>query len=281
MAKIRLDQLLVNQGLFPSREKARSSIMAGQVQVAGQRVDKPGTMVAGVAAVTVTGGLPFVSRGGLKLDKALDRFPIVVADRIALDVGASTGGFTDCLLQRGCRHVYAIDVGYGQLAWSLRQDERVTVIERTNVRHLAPEVLYADGRVRASLAVIDTSFISLRLVLPAVLGLLAAPQEIVALIKPQFEAGREDVGKGVIRDPQIHARVIRDVLAAAETFGLGLQGIDFSPLRGPEGNIEFLAYWRAGAESIPLDVAALVATAVATAGKEPVKAEPVEPEPTP
>ena len=235
--------------------------MAGQVQVGGQRVDKPGHLIDDQAEITVTGGLPFVSRGGLKLAKALDRFPIDLTDRVALDVGASTGGFTDCLLQRGCRHVSAIDVGYGQLAWSLRQDPRVTVLERTNVRHLTADVLYADDRAWATLAVIDTSFISLRLVLPAVLALLEPPQAIVALIKPQFEAGRADVGKGVIRDPRVHERVLREVLAAAEAFGLGLQGLDFSPIRGPEGNIEFLAYWQKGPATLQADVPALVAMA--------------------
>lgn len=261
MAKIRLDQLLVSQGLFPSREKARGAIMAGQVQVGGQRLDKPGHLVDDQANVTVAGGLPFVSRGGLKLAKALDVFAVDPAGRIALDVGASTGGFTDCLLQRGARQVYAIDVGYGQLAWSLRQDERVTVLERTNVRHLQPAELYAEGAPWADLAVIDTSFISLRLVLPAVMALLAPPQTIVALIKPQFEAGRDDVGKGVVRDPQVHQRVLQEVLAAADGLGLGLRGLDFSPIRGPEGNIEFLAWWDAGEASLTPDLPALVSRA--------------------
>jgi 23S rRNA (cytidine1920-2'-O)/16S rRNA (cytidine1409-2'-O)-methyltransferase len=263
MAKIRLDQLLVSQGHFPSREKARGAIMAGQVQIGGQRVDKPGHLVDDQSVVSIAGGLPFVSRGGLKLAKALDVFPVATADRIALDIGASTGGFTDCLLQRGARHIYAIDVGYGQLAWSLRQDERVTVLERTNVRHLQPGELYAEGAERATLAVIDTSFISLRLVLPAVKALLAPPQTIIALIKPQFEAGREDVGKGVVRDPQIHRRVLEEVLTAAAGMGLGLHGLDFSPIRGPEGNIEFLAWWESGPDAVTADLAALVAQAAA------------------
>jgi 23S rRNA (cytidine1920-2'-O)/16S rRNA (cytidine1409-2'-O)-methyltransferase len=263
MAKIRLDQLLVSQGHFPSREKARGAIMAGQVQIGTQRVDKPGQLVDDQSVVAIAGGLPFVSRGGLKLAKALQVFAVSPDDQVALDIGASTGGFTDCLLQNGARHVYAVDVGYGQLAWSLRQNPRVTVLERTNVRHLQPDGLYPEGAPRATLAVIDTSFISLRLVLPAVLALLAPPQTIVALIKPQFEAGRDDVGKGVVRDPQIHRRVLQEVLTAAEGLGLGLQGLDFSPLRGPEGNIEFLAHWAAGTPAIEPDLGALVAAAAA------------------
>lgn len=239
--------------------------MAGQVSVAGEKAQKAGQLVDELAPISVPEPMPFVSRGGLKLAKALAQFDVEVRGRVALDVGASTGGFADCLLQNGARHVYAIDVGYGQLAWSIRQDERVSVFERTNIRHLTHPQLYGDNGLEADLAVIDTSFISLRLVLPAVLYLLEPPKDVIALIKPQFEAGKADLKKGVVRDPLVHERVLTEVLAAARGMGLGLQGLDFSPIRGPEGNVEFLAYWREGEDAIHPDLAALVKEATATA----------------
>ena len=215
--------------------------MAGQVTVNGVMVDKPGQLVAEAAAVAVRRGLRYVSRGGLKLEAALDAFGCVVEGLTAVDVGASTGGFTDCLLQRGAARVYAIDVGYGQLAWKLRRDPRVVVLERTNIRHLAA---LPDGLV-AEFAVIDASFISLELVLPATLALLTPVAPVIALIKPQFEAGRSDVGKGgVVRDEQVHRRVLQDVAALAQRLGLTIAGLIVSPLLGPAGNVEFLVYLR-------------------------------------
>lgn len=241
--KERLDLLLVELGLAESRQRAQRLIMAGQVLVDGQVVDKPGTRVAAEGPVEVTRGLPYVSRGGLKLAAALDAFDLSVAGWVAADVGASTGGFTDCLLQRGAARVYAIDVGYGQLAWKLRQDERVVVMDRTNVRYVEklPEEI--------DLATIDTSFISLKLVLPAARRWLRPGGHIVSLIKPQFEAGREKVGKGgVVRDPEVHRAVLVDLLAWGEAQGMGPQGLIRSPIVGPAGNVEFLAHWRPGAE---------------------------------
>ncbi len=199
--------------------------------------------------------LPYVSRGGLKLEKALDEFAVDPAGLVCVDCGASTGGFTDCLLQRGARHVYAVDVGYGQLAWSLRTDERVTVMERTNARSLTPEMFPE----RMELAVMDMSFISLRLVLPAVRGLLTETGQVICLVKPQFEAGREKVGKkGVVRDPAVHREVLEDFVAAVGPLGFSLAGLTFSPVRGPEGNIEYLAWLRVGGESVPADCADVV-----------------------
>jgi 23S rRNA (cytidine1920-2'-O)/16S rRNA (cytidine1409-2'-O)-methyltransferase len=242
--KERLDLLLLERDLAESRTRAQRLIMAGQVSVDDQVVDKPGTRVPVVAQVTVDEGLPYVSRGGLKLAAALDAFELDVRSWIVADVGASTGGFADCLLQRGAAKVYAIDVGYGQLAWKLRQDPRVVVMERTNARYLEtlPEPV--------DLATVDVSFISLRLILPAVLGWLrpeAAESRIVALIKPQFEAGRKQVGKGgVVRDPVVHRRVLERIIGWAEEHELGLMGLIRSPLTGPAGNVEFLAHWMPG-----------------------------------
>lgn len=241
----RLDQLLVEQGLFPSREKARTAIMAGLVQVDGRRADKPGMSVAPGAALEVRGDtLPYVSRGGLKLAKALEVFAIPVGGRAAIDVGASTGGFTDVLLRYGARLVYAVDVGYGQLAWKLRQDPRVVVLERTNIRHLDPERLSE----RPTLATVDTAFISVRLFLGHLLSLLQHPADLVILVKPQFEAGRSEVGKkGVVRQPAVHRRVLSEVATAAAAAGACCAGLDFSPVAGPEGNLEFLLHLRTGA----------------------------------
>lgn len=237
--KVRLDVLVVARGLATSREQAQRLIMAGEVAVDGVRQDKPGRIVAHDANITVRAPLPYVSRGGLKLAAALDAFALDVTGLVAVDVGASTGGFTDCLLQRGAARVYAIDVGYGQLAWKLQSDPRVVVLDRTNVRHL--EAL-PDG-VRADLAVIDASFISLTLVLPATLRLIQPDGQVIALIKPQFEAGAEQVGKGgVVRDPKVHRRVLVDTCALAATLGLTVAGLTVSPAPGPAGNIEFLLW---------------------------------------
>lgn len=244
--KERLDARLVREGLFPTREKAQRAVLAGMVRVSGQRVTKAGTPVAEDAPVEVDRpAIEYVSRGALKLERALAVFGLDPTGRRVMDVGASTGGFTDLLLQRGAAEVYAIDVGYGQLAWKLRQDPRVHVFERTNIRHLTPEGLGAPAGAEPDLAVIDVSFISLGKILPAVRQLLAAPGDLVALIKPQFEAGKEAVGKGgVVRDPAVHARVIDEVMAAAAAEGWHAWGLTYSPIKGPEGNIEFLGYWR-------------------------------------
>lgn len=242
--KIRLDQLLVQQGLAESREKARAVIMSGEVFVNGQRLDKPGTNVPQDSVPELRGtSLRYVSRGGLKLEKALQVFPIDPAGRICLDCGASTGGFTDVLLQNGAAKVYSVDVGYGQLAWKLRQDPRVVNIERTNLRYLSREQVPES----ISLAVMDVSFISIRLILPAVKPFLEDGADFICLIKPQFEAGRSQVGKkGVVRDPAVHERVIEECLESAVNDGYTVHGLDYSPIRGPEGNIEFLCYLKNG-----------------------------------
>ena len=256
MGKIRLDQRVFDLGEAESREKAKALVMAGVVYVDGQKQTKRGTAVGEDAVIEVRGGkLPFVSRGGLKLQKALDVFAIDPAGFVCVDCGASTGGFTDCLLQRGARHVYAVDVGYGQLAWSLRTDERVTVMERTNARSLTPEMFPE----RMDLAVMDMSFISLRLVLPAVRSLLTGAGQVVCLVKPQFEAGREKVGKkGVVRDPAVHREVLESFVEDLAPMGFSLAGLDYSPVRGPEGNIEYLAWLKTSGESISADCAAVV-----------------------
>jgi 23S rRNA (cytidine1920-2'-O)/16S rRNA (cytidine1409-2'-O)-methyltransferase len=245
--KDRLDKLLVERGLVPSRERARALILAGKVVVDDHAVDKAGAQFAADAVIRLKGeDIPYVSRGGLKLEKALDEFTVAVAGRVAVDVGASTGGFTDCLLQRGAARVYAVDVGYGQLAWKLREDPRVVNLERTNIRELATERL---GE-RPSLAVIDASFISLDKVLPPTLDLLTADAEVVALIKPQFEVGRGEVGKGgVVRDASKHALVVENVSETARTLGCRVLGVTESPILGPKGNREFLIHLRKGAEA--------------------------------
>lgn len=238
--KKRLDVLVVEHGLSPTRAKARAAIMAGQVMVDEQIVDKAGTLVPVAAALTIKGENPFVSRGGLKLAKALTQFSIDLSGRTVLDVGASTGGFTDCCLKAGARLVYAVDVGYGQLAWALRTNPAVINLERTNIRLLTREKL---SQGLPGFCCIDVAFISLRLVLPVVVQLLAEPAEVVMLIKPQFEAGREQVGKkGVVREKSVHIEVINNVLAAAGGLGFVLCNLDFSPVQGPEGNIEYLAH---------------------------------------
>lgn len=238
MPKQRLDKLMVERGLAPSREKAQALIMAGQVVVGDHAAAKAGQQVTAEVEIRIKGELmPYVSRGGLKLEKGLDTFGINAADRIAIDVGASTGGFTDCLLQRGAAKVYAVDVGYGQLAWKLREDPRVTVLEKTNIRHLQPHQLTP----RPDLAVIDASFISLHLVLPPTLVLLARPAEVVALVKPQFEVGKGAVGKGgIVRDPKLHDEVLQRMETLAAELGAELLGICDSPITGADGNREFL-----------------------------------------
>ncbi|KLU61375.1 16S/23S rRNA (cytidine-2'-O)-methyltransferase TlyA [Peptococcaceae bacterium CEB3] len=238
--KERLDSLLVRRGLAPSREKAKTSIMAGLVFVDGQRADKPGQEVAGEARVEVRGEtIPFVSRGGLKLAKAVQAFGLSFVGRVLADIGASTGGFTDCALQNGAERVYAIDVGYGQLAWRLRTDPRVVTMERVNARYLEESALPE----KVDWIVTDVSFISLRKIFPAMRRILKPAGEVIALIKPQFEAGRQYVGKhGVVREPEVQERVIAEVVADALELGFCLKGLDYSPIRGPEGNVEYLMW---------------------------------------
>ena len=270
MKKIRLDQLVFDKGLAESRERAKAYIMAGSVYVNGQKETKPGTSVTEDAAVEMRGEtLPYVSRGGWKLEKALRVFPVDVKDAVCIDCGASTGGFTDVLLQSGAAKIYAVDVGYGQLAWSLRTDPRVVCMERTNIRYVTHEQIPEEMDV----AVADLSFISLRLILGAVGALLKPEGEMVCLVKPQFEAGKDKVGKkGVVRDPVVHAEVLREFLRYAPECGFGVRGLDFSPIRGPEGNIEYLAWLKKGAESIPEpDIDALVAASHAAHGKDSEK----------
>ena len=244
MKKERLDVLLVNRGMFESRAKAQAAVMAGQVLVNEQKIDKPGTPVAPEVTIRLLGNkLPYVSRGGLKLEKALQIFPISVEGKVVADIGASTGGFTDCALQNGAATVYAIDVGYGQLAWKLRNDERVVNMERTNVRYLEADSLPE----QVDAATIDVAFISLDKILPAVHKILKPEGFVVALIKPQFEAGKENVGKkGVVRDAAVHEQVINNVISFAKSEGFGIAGLDFSPIKGPEGNIEYLLHLTLG-----------------------------------
>ena len=238
--KERLDVLLVSQGLAASREKAKAILMSGNVLVNGQREDKAGTMIDVKAEITVKGGqLKYVSRGGLKLEKAMSHFDLTLEGRVCMDVGASTGGFTDCMLQNGAVKVYSVDVGHGQLDWKLRNDPRVVCMEKTNIRYVTPEQIEEP----AAFVSIDVSFISLTKVLPPVRELMTEDGEIVCLIKPQFEAGRENVGKkGVVRDPKVHEEVIEKVIDFAATVGLESRELEFSPIKGPEGNIEYLLH---------------------------------------
>ncbi len=241
--KERLDVLLVQRQLAQSRERAKAMIMAGEVLVDGQREDKAGTQVDAEAEITLKNGkLPYVSRGGLKLEKALRTFPgISPSGKICMDVGSSTGGFTDCLLQNGALRVYAVDVGHGQLDWGLRSDPRVICMERTNIRYMVPE----DIGESPSFVSVDVSFISLTKVLAPVCALMPGKGDVICLIKPQFEAGREKVGKkGVVRDPRVQETVIREVSAYAAETGLPAQALTFSPIKGPEGNIEYLIHLR-------------------------------------
>ena len=258
--KQRLDVLLAERGLAESRAKAQALIMAGEVFVDQQKVDKCGTAVSADAQIEVRGNAwPYVSRGGLKLEKALRDFSVDPSGCVCSDSGASTGGFTDCLLQKGAKKVFAIDVGYGQLAWKLRSDPRVVTMDRTNIRYVTPE----DIGEPLDLSVVDVSFISLRTVLPAICALLKPDGQIVCLIKPQFEAGREKVGKkGVVRDPKIHEEVLQNFLALKDELQLTLLHLTYSPVTGPEGNIEFLGHLtKTPGASVPVDLAALVSEA--------------------
>ncbi len=238
--KFRLDIMLLNKGIFSSRERARAAIMAGEVFVNGIRSDKCGTMVKATDDIVFGGKkLPYVSRGGLKLEKAINDFNILISHKICLDIGASTGGFTDCMLKNGAKKVYAIDVGYGQLAWSLRCDPRVCVMEKTNIRNVSEDAFLE----KADFASIDVSFISLKKVIPKTIQLLHEDFEILALVKPQFEAGRENVGKkGIIRDKSIHKDVLYEFYNFIKSLGFFVKNMSFSPIKGPEGNIEFLVH---------------------------------------
>ncbi len=240
MAKKRLDVLLVEQGLIESRQKAQATIMSGLVYVNGQKIDKAGTPTDENASIEVRGkALKYVSRGGLKLEKAMATFPIELTDKVSADIGASTGGFTDCMLQNGAKKVYAVDVGYGQLAWSLRSDPRVICLERTNARYLTTEQIPEP----LDFASIDVSFISLKLILPTLRQLMADGGQVACLVKPQFEAGKEKVGKkGVVRDPEVHLEVLEHFLEHAAQANFYVAGLTYSPIRGPEGNIEYLGY---------------------------------------
>ena len=255
--KKRLDVLLTERGLQESRQRAQAVIMSGEVFVNGQRVDKPGTAVAEDARIEVRGGtLAYVSRGGLKLEKAMAAFPIDLNGAVCADIGASTGGFTDCMLQNGAEKVYAVDVGYGQLAWKLRSDPRVVCLERTNARYLTHEQVPDE----LDFASVDVSFISLKLILPPLNGLLKDGGHAACLVKPQFEAGREKVGKkGVVRDPAVHLEVLRQFLQNAHEADFTVKEMTFSPIRGPEGNIEYLGHLCVGAgEPWNGDLSALV-----------------------
>ena len=255
--KERLDVLLVKRGLMPSREKAKAVIMAGEVFVDNQREDKAGQTFPESVQIEVRGKkMKYVSRGGYKLEQAMNVFPISLTDKVCMDVGSSTGGFTDCMLQNGASKVYSVDVGYGQLAWKLREDPRVVCMERTNARYLTHEQIPDE----LDFASIDVSFISLKLILPAVANVLKDGGYVASLVKPQFEAGREKVGKkGVVRDPAVHKEVLEHYLEHAREAGFGVLGLTYSPIRGPEGNIEYLGFLQKGAETtVSFDLDALV-----------------------
>ena len=257
MAKKRVDVLLVERGLTDSRQRAQAVIMAGQVYSGERRCDKAGMPLDEDAPLEIRGQtLKYVSRGGLKLEKAMRCFPITLEGKVTADIGASTGGFTDCMLQNGAVKVYAVDVGYGQLAWSLREDPRVVCLERTNARYLTREQIPEP----LDFASIDVSFISLGLILPALRPLLKEGGQVAALIKPQFEAGKEKVGKkGVVRDPSVHLEVLEGFLRHAAEADFSVKGIDFSPVRGPEGNIEYLGWLvTGGRDDTPVDLKGLV-----------------------
>ena len=271
--KQRLDVLLLEKGLAPSREKAKAIIMAGIVYVDGNKEDKAGTTFPENAVIEVKGKtLPYVSRGGLKLEKAMQKFPITLSGKVCMDVGSSTGGFTDCMLQNGATKVYAIDVGHGQLAWKLRNDERVVCMEKTNIRYVVPE----DIDELAAFSSIDVSFISLTKVLLPVKNLLTEDGQVVCLIKPQFEAGREKVGKkGVVRDRAVHEEVIRMVMDYASSIDFYPLALDFSPVKGPEGNIEYLLFLSKNkqdqeiVDASSIDIKAVVTASHDTLDKEP------------
>lgn len=264
--KERLDVLLVKRGLAVSREKAKAVIMAGIVYVENQKEDKAGSMFPDTVKIEVRGNtLKYVSRGGLKLEKAMTHFGVTLDKKVCMDVGASTGGFTDCMLQNGAVKVYAIDVGHGQLDWKLRNDERVACMEKTNIRYVVPE----DLQEPADFSSIDVSFISLTKVLLPVYHLLKDDGEVVCLIKPQFEAGREKVGKkGVVRDPAVHEEVIDKVIAYAKSIGYAVRHLEFSPIKGPEGNIEYLLHIQKQKDGLPENQEADVKGVVAAAHKE-------------
>ena len=264
--KERLDVLLVKRGLAVSREKAKAVIMAGNVYVENQKEDKAGSMFPDTVKIEVRGNtLKYVSRGGLKLEKAMTHFGVTLDKKVCMDVGASTGGFTDCMLQNGAVKVYAIDVGHGQLDWKLRNDERVVCMEKTNIRYVVPE----DLQEPADFSSIDVSFISLTKVLLPVYHLLKDDGEVVCLIKPQFEAGREKVGKkGVVRDPAVHEEVIDKVIAYAKSIGYAVRHLEFSPIKGPEGNIEYLLHIQKQKDGLPENQEADVKGVVAAAHKE-------------
>ena len=271
--KQRLDVLLVEKGLAPSREKAKAIIMAGIVYVDGNKEDKAGTTFPVNAVIEIKGKtLPYVSRGDLKLEKAMQKFPITLSGKVCMDVGSSTGGFTDCMLQNGATKVYAIDVGHGQLAWKLRNDERVVCMEKTNIRYVVPE----DIDELAAFSSIDVSFISLTKVLLPVKNLLTEDGQVVCLIKPQFEAGREKVGKkGVVRDRAVHEEVIRMVMDYASSIDFYPLALDFSPVKGPEGNIEYLLFLSKNkqdqeiVDASSIDIKAVVTASHDTLDKEP------------
>ncbi|HET6498853.1 MAG TPA: TlyA family RNA methyltransferase [Coriobacteriia bacterium] len=264
MVRRRADAALVERGLFPSREQARAAIMAGEVRVAGQPVRKAGQLIDSAAPLECVKRRRYVSRGGDKLASALDVFGLEVEGVRALDVGASTGGFTDCLLQRGARSVTALDVGYGQLSWSLRQDERVTVVERTNIREVEPGAL---GE-RFDLAVVDVSFVGLGKVVPNVVSQLVESGHLLALVKPQFEAGKDRVGKrGVVRDRAVHEQVLESVVEAVRASGLVVRGLTWSPLRGPAGNIEFWLWAAREGDAAPVAPRDVVAGAHVSLGE--------------
>ena len=256
MVKQRLDQYLVDHNMVESRSMAQSMIMAGEVYINEQKAVKAGENVTGEERIEVRGKrLQYVSRGGLKLDKAMKVFSIDLSEKICMDIGASTGGFTDCMLQNGAKSVYAVDVGYGQLAWKLRQDPRVINLERTNIRYVTKAQVMED----IDFFSVDVSFISLKLVLPVAYALLAPNGSGVCLIKPQFEAGRENVGKkGVVRDPKVHVAVIEQALRFTKEIGFCVSGLDYSPIRGPEGNIEYLMYVKKQGEDTAFDIETLV-----------------------
>ncbi|MCU9613826.1 TlyA family RNA methyltransferase [Caldibacillus lycopersici] len=245
--KVRLDILLVERGLAETREKAKRAIMAGIVYSNEERLDKPGDKVAASIPLTIKGKqMPYVSRGGYKLEKALKAFNLSVQDKVLIDIGSSTGGFTDCALQNGAKYSYAVDVGYNQLAWKLRNDDRVVVMERTNFRYLKPEDL---SRELPEFAVIDVAFISLRLILPTLKKLLVNNGDVIALIKPQFEAGKELVGKkGIVRDPKVHFQVINDIVHFSLQEGYDVDHLTYSPITGGDGNIEFLLHLKWSSE---------------------------------
>jgi len=264
MAKVRLDVILVNKGFFESREKAKAAIMSGMVYVNGERADKPGSSFSEDCNIEIKGKpIPYVSRGGLKLEKAISEFKIDLKDLVCVDVGASTGGFTDVMLKNGAKKVYAVDVGYGQLAWELRNDPRVVCMERTNFRYVTKEQISEPLDFGSA----DVSFISLKLILPPLKNLLKPSGRVVCLVKPQFEAGRDRVGKkGVVKDPKVHEEVINTIIASSLELGYSVAGLSFSPIKGPEGNIEYLLYLVNGStENKPeIIVPAIVESAHAT-----------------